>query len=72
MGFFSPSIRYASTSSTATGWVAVVSHRGQSITDSRSVSNFSSRYDMLPAPITIPARNSTVSTPDARRISPTR
>ena len=50
--------RYASTSSTAMGWVGVESHLGQIITGSRSVSDFIRSNDRLPAPMTTEARNS--------------
>src|SRR3954447_17901537 len=53
------------------GCVGVVSQRGQSMTGSRSVSAFTRSKDRLPVPITRDARNSTVSTPESRRIWPT-
>src|SRR5271166_4514046 len=53
------------------GCVGVVSQRGQSMTGSRSVSALTRSKDRLPVPITRDAPNSTVSTPESRRIVPT-
>ena len=53
------------------GWVGVSTQLGVTIAGSFSTSARTSSNERLPEPMTIEARNSTVGTPDSRRIRPT-
>ena len=52
------------------GWVGVRTHDGHSMTGRRSTRARMSSNDRLPAPSTMPLRNSTTGTPDCRSTSP--
>ena len=58
-----PWSRYVTTSPTAIGWDRVATHLGVTITGKRFTRSMSMRKDVLPAPMTIPARNSRTGGP---------
>ena len=53
------------------GWVGVLTHRGHTMTGSRSVRYRTISKEMLPAPSTTAARSSTTGTPVEPRSVPT-
>ena len=63
--------RYRSTSRTAIGWIRLCTHRGVTMTGSRSVRYRSISNDADPEPMITAACSTTAGTPDRRKTSPT-
>ena len=69
-GRSSTATRYATRSAREIGWVGVRTHDGQIMTGSRSTSARINSNERLPAPSTMPLRNSMTGTPDSRSTAP--